>query len=90
MNNRGFAITTILYGILILFMFLLLSMLGILATFRGNLEKLIENTNGTRDIITIKKETVNNFEADEVDTRGLYCVGNECKYISRNEIKNRS
>ena len=51
MNNKGFAITTILYGVLILFCLLLGSMLGILSTYRGNLEKLIENNNGPRDII---------------------------------------
>jgi len=51
MNNKGFAITTILYGVLILFCLLLVSMLGILSTYRGNLEKLIENNNGARDII---------------------------------------
>ncbi len=54
MNNKGFAITTILYGILILFCLLLLSMLGILSTYRANIEKLIENHNGAREIIKAK------------------------------------
>lgn len=51
MNNKGFAITTILYGILILFMMLLVSMLGMLSSYKDRLSILIENTNGTRDII---------------------------------------
>lgn len=51
MNNKGFAITTILYGMMILFLMLLLSMLGILATYKDRLEMLIENNNGARDII---------------------------------------
>ena len=51
MNNKGFAITTILYGVLILFCLLLVSMLGILATYRNNLEKLVEENNGARGII---------------------------------------
>ena len=51
MNNKGFAISTILYGTLILFLFLLLSMLGILSTYKNNLEKLQEENNGARDII---------------------------------------
>ena len=51
MNNKGFAITTILYGILILFLMLLVSMLGILNTYNDRLEMLIENNNGARDII---------------------------------------
>lgn len=51
MNNKGFAITTILYGILILFLMLLLSMLGILSTYKDRMEMLIENNNGARAII---------------------------------------
>lgn len=51
MNNKGFAITTILYGTLILFLMLLLSMLGILATYKDRLEILIDSNNGARDII---------------------------------------
>lgn len=51
MNNKGFAITTILYGILILFLLLLISMLGILSSYKDRLEMLIENNNGARDII---------------------------------------
>ena len=48
MNNKGFAITTILYGVLILFLMLLLSMLGILSTYSDRLEMLIEKNNGAR------------------------------------------
>ena len=51
MNNKGFAITTMLYGTLILFLMLLLSMLGILATYKDRLEILIDSNNGARDII---------------------------------------
>ena len=51
LNNKGFAITTILYGILILFLMLLVSMLGILNTYNDRLEMLIENNNGARCII---------------------------------------
>ena len=51
MNNKGFAITTILYGTLILFLMLLLSMLGILSTYKDRLDILIESNNGARSII---------------------------------------
>lgn len=51
MNNKGFAITTILYGTLILFLLLLVSLLGILSSYNDRLEKLIDNTKGARDII---------------------------------------
>lgn len=52
MNNKGFAITTILYGTMVLFLMLFVSMLGILSTYKDRLEMLIENNNGARDIIT--------------------------------------
>lgn len=51
MNNKGFAITTILYGLLILFLLLMVSMLGILSSYKDRLEMLIENTNGAREIL---------------------------------------
>ena len=51
MNNKGFAITTILYGIMILFCVLLVSMLGMLSYYKKTQDKLTENENGTRDII---------------------------------------
>lgn len=54
MNNKGFAITTILYGVLILFLLLLVSMLGILSTYKSRLGMLIENSNGARDIVNEK------------------------------------
>lgn len=65
MNNKGFAITTILYGVLILFLLLLVSMLGILNSYKDRLEMLTENSNGSRDIINknyidLKKAELNN------------------------------
>ena len=83
MNNKGFAITTIIYGILILFMLLLVSLLGILSVYRNNLEKLVENENGTRDIVTINKNVITNFS--EVSGRGLYCLNATCEYIGNGE-----
>ena len=54
MNNKGFAITTILYGTFILFLLLLVTMLGILDTYKNKIEMLIEHSNGARDIIDSK------------------------------------
>ena len=51
MNNKGFAITTILYGIMILFCLLLVSLLGMLSSYKKTQDILTESTNGTRDII---------------------------------------
>lgn len=86
MNNKGFAITTILYGALILFILLFVSLMGILATYKGNLEKLIENTNGARDRVTIKKESLPSTETFEtVSKKGLYCDNtNNCQYVASN------
>lgn len=78
MNNKGFAITTILYGTLILFCLLLVSMLGILSTYKNNLDKLINATNGTREIIEIKKKNIS--DVSEIDKMGLYCIGSDCRY----------
>lgn len=80
MNNKGFAITTILYGTLILFCMLIVSMLGILSTWRNNLDILIDNAKGARSIVTIKKKQVDS--EIQVDKIGLYCKNsnNVCKY----------
>ena len=51
MNNKGFAITTILYGTLILFLMLILAMLGILSTYKDRLSMLLDGNNGARCII---------------------------------------
>ena len=80
MNNKGFAITTILYGAMILFCLLLVSLLGILSSFRSNLKLLIDAHNGAREIVTIKKDS-KNTNYNNVANRGLYCQGGECKYI---------
>ena len=53
MNNKGFAITTILYGTFLLFMMLLLTMRGILSNYKHKMDILVDNTNGARDIVDI-------------------------------------
>ena len=73
MNNKGFAISTILYGLMILFIFLFLSLLGILSQQKNNIEKLIENTNGARDIVNgNKEECVTKYECL------VKCTEDEC------------
>ena len=82
MNNKGFAITTVLYGTLILFCLLLVSMLGILSTYKNNLDKLINASNGTRNLIKMEKQTVN--DASEITKMGLYCISGTCSYYYPN------
>lgn len=54
LNNKGFAITIVLYGIFVLFLLLLVSMLGIISTYKLRLEKLNDEGNGAREIIGIE------------------------------------
>lgn len=54
MNNKGFAISTMLYGTFILFLMLMLAMLGILNTFKSNMDLLIDGNNGARAIVEKK------------------------------------
>lgn len=51
MNNKGFAITTILYGTFLLFLMLMVTMLGILANYKDKMQILMEETNGARSKI---------------------------------------
>ena len=44
LNNKGFAITTIIYGTLVIFLLLLASLLGILSTHKVRLQKLKDQT----------------------------------------------
>lgn len=81
MNNKGFAITTILYGVLILFCLLLVSMLGILSTYRGNLEKLMDENTGARAIAQNESINKNTFKSD--DGVGTY-LGNGVYGFTKN------
>ena len=86
MNNKGFAITTMIFGTMILFMLLLVSLLGILSTYRNNLQKLVDSDEGTRELVKIKEIGCNsNDELSGSTMRGLYCVeedsGKKCEYI---------
>ena len=90
MNNRGFAITTILFGLLLLFILLIISLLGLLSIWHNNLEKIIDSNNGSRNIVTIlKNDTYANYGDlinSGINKSGLYCFKdtNECHYLGRN------
>lgn len=83
MNNKGFAITTILYGTMVLFLLLILSTLAIAASYKDKLEILIENTNGARYILNSNKTRTLNIKIKEVPTENkisqivLYINGTE-------------
>ena len=54
MNNRGFAITSILYGLLILFLLVMVSALRMLSSQREMMDTLIDEEGGARDITKIE------------------------------------
>lgn len=86
LNNKGFAITTILYGTLVLFLLLFVSLLAILSQYRKNLEKLVESSNGAREIVTLKPDKTINI-GQTVTKRGLYNIENTCyKYLSIDDV----
>lgn len=99
LNNKGFAITTILYGTLILFILLFISLLGILSQYKKNLERLIESNNGARDIVTMTPQNISSGEiicnTDNENKcqnnyrRGFYHIDNTCyKYLSTDDTAN--
>lgn len=55
MNNKGFAITSIIYAILVLFLMVLLSMLAILSNQKNMSEDLIDGESGARSITNLEK-----------------------------------
>ena len=93
MNNKGFAITTILYGIMILFCILLVSLLNILSSYKKTQDLLIDSTNGTRDIASL-----NVVNAADISKNGYctddnkedivwYCENSNCSIQKIGEIE---
>ena len=98
-DKNGFAITTILFGMLILFMLLLVSSLSIMSSNLKNRQKLVNNELGSSGKNIAKmlpnreyanynalKSAVNKDNKKAVSW--LYCFSdnNECRYISLNEL----
>ena len=92
MNNKGFAITTILFGTMILFCLLLVSLLGILAAYKNNMEKLVNSDNGARAKAIMKPDkTYSSYDELKCASgvqRGLYCFSDgTCQYVSNTTLK---
>lgn len=69
LKNNGFAISVVLYGLLVLFLILVVAMLGILSSYRSRMNKLIdEGDNGARE--NVKKQI-------EIDSMTVIMVDNE-------------
>lgn len=81
MNNKGFAITSILYGIMVLFLILLLALLGVLKTEDDNLERSVSKVDDKYNVsydIILPNETDNSISTTITKT---------CRYEIRNAIK---
>lgn len=97
LNNKGFAIASILYSIMVLFLMLLLSILGMLGSRKATLDKnkkdiLIElNSNGNRMIFNPKELTIsdscgrNNIE--DALMSGVYAIDAEGNTIGSEYIR---
>ena len=83
LNNKGFAITTILFGTMLLFMLLLAALLSILSVYRKNMELLTDGVNGIRSKIEMKAAP---YSATNKH-RGLYCNEGTCRYYKSSELK---
>lgn len=75
LNNKGFAITAVLYSLLILFLMLFLATIKILNSERNRLEK-IANTVETSSVYMDKKD-IN----EEISKDGYYVTPYRGKYI---------
>lgn len=76
LNNRGFAITAVLYGLLILFLLLFLGMIRILNTERKRMEKISDEID--KSIVNMEKIDINSGEISE---GGIYVTPYRGKYV---------
>lgn len=77
LNNRGFAITAVLYGLLILFLLLFLGMIRILNTERKRMEKISDEID--KSIVNMKKIDINS--GNEISEGGIYVTPYRGKYV---------
>lgn len=77
LNNRGFAITAVLYGLLILFLLLFLGMIRILNTERKRMEKISDEID--KSIVNMKKIDINS--SNEISEGGIYVTPYRGKYV---------
>lgn len=89
MNNKGFAITSILFGILILFLLVLVFLLGVLRSQRLRMEKLSDSVNSTIGEV-VCDEITEKIEETTIENSGRYIIdigsNNNCYlYVKKND-----
>lgn len=77
LNNRGFAITAVLYGLLILFLLLFLGMIRILNTERKRMEKISNEID--KSIVNMEKIDINSDYV--ISEGGIYVTPYRGKYV---------
>lgn len=77
LNNRGFAITAVLYGLLILFLLLFLGMIRILNTERKRMEKISDEID--KSIVNMEKIDINSDNV--ISEGGIYVTPYRGKYV---------
>lgn len=78
LNNRGFAITAVLYGLLILFLLLFLGMIRILNTERKRMAKISDEIDDS--IVNMEKITIDSSEGT-IGDGGIYVTPYRGKYV---------
>lgn len=86
MNNKGFAITGILYGVLLLFLMVLLSLLYVLVTRINRLTTLNEEV---KKVVETKNE-ITTIENKPTDAEPYYITTMRGKYVINITINNNS
>lgn len=79
LNNRGFAITAVLYGLLILFLLLFLGMIRILNTERKRMEKISDEID--KSIVNMDKIDININSDNVISEGGIYVTPYRGKYV---------
>ena len=81
LNNRGFAITTILYGTMVLFLMLSVASLGIMSTYKIRMDKLINEEEGAECIVSgecVEPKTHTQYKKSLCIVKDTYyCTGSD-------------
>ncbi len=81
MNNKGFAITSILYGLLVMFLLIVAGTLKLLYRQKVTMEELIDGTNGARENVKL----ILSADEDNIDITDGKVKNTELESIELND-----
>lgn len=91
LNNKGFAITSILYALLILFVLLVSSYLTVLTARKNRLDKITSKIEDDYYFNNERETSINNVSNYTAPYTGKYVFGDNCYiYLSKGSILNLS